>query len=329
VATAVTEGVSTPPAPFEPIFVVGGRRSGTTLLATLLDRHSQIAVPPETHFFGHFRQRIGREAGPVQHRDLVDDFFGNQRAQDMKLDPQQLLGRFRQYPADLAHLLRSSLEEFAARLGKTRPGEKTPGHLEFVPTILEWFPRAKVICIVRDGRAAVLSAARLGWRAGDIVGLSMAWRQCVRWMISWERRYPHSFLRVRYEDLVRDPTGTLGVVDRFVGIGFEVSQLNTSVPTHAVPDWEAKWKAKSAAAVDVERLSAWRREATDEETWLMNLVMGSHLRLLDYPDTAISWRMSPRLLRYAAARFAQAARAYGPVRTRLQRLRVVTRALKS
>jgi hypothetical protein len=61
----------------------------------------------------------------------------------------------------------------------------------------------------------------------------------------------------------------------------------------------------------------------------MNLLMGKYLRLLEYPDTAVSGRMSPRLLRYVATRFAQAARASGPVRTQLQRLSVVVRALKS
>jgi Sulfotransferase family len=325
----MTERATHSPAPFEPVFVVGGKRSGTTLLATLLDRHSQIAVPPETHFFGHFRQRVARDLGSEQHRDLVDDFFANQRAQDMQLDPKRLLGRFRQYPADPAHLLRASLEEYAARFGKPRPGEKTPEHIEFVPTILQWFPRAKIVCIVRDGRAAVLSAARLGWRDADIVNFSLMWRQRIRWMLAWERRYPSSFTRVSYEDLLRDPASTLGRVDRFIGIQFEASQLDTSVPTHAIPDWEAKWKAKSATELDLGRLHAWRHEATDEEKWLMNLLMGKYLRLLEYPDTAVSGRMSPRLLRYVAARFAQAARASGPVRTQLQRLSVVVRALKS
>ena len=183
----MTERAVHSPAPFEPVFVVGARRSGTTLLATLLDRHSRLAVPPETHFFGHFRRCIGRDLGATQHQDLVNEFLTNRRARDMKLDPAGLLSRFSQYPADLAHLLRASLEEYAGAMGKPRAGEKTPGHLEFVPAILEWFPRARVICIVRDGRAAVLSTARLGWRDGDIVGLSLMWRQRVRWMIASER----------------------------------------------------------------------------------------------------------------------------------------------
>ena len=35
---------------FAPVFVVGYPRSGTTLLATLLGRHSELAATPESHF---------------------------------------------------------------------------------------------------------------------------------------------------------------------------------------------------------------------------------------------------------------------------------------
>ncbi|NIP24402.1 hypothetical protein GWN49_04255, partial [Candidatus Bathyarchaeota archaeon] len=34
----------------EPFFIVGFSRSGTTLLASLLNRHSRICVTPETRF---------------------------------------------------------------------------------------------------------------------------------------------------------------------------------------------------------------------------------------------------------------------------------------
>jgi hypothetical protein len=311
--------------PFEPVFIVGSPRSGTTLLATLLDRHSRIAIPPETHFFGHFRRRIGRGLGCVQHRTLVDELLKNRRAQDMKLDRTAILSRFSRYPADLPNLLRASLEEYAARMTKVRAGEKTPGHLEFVPVILQWFPQARVVCIVRDGRAAVLSAVKLGWHSGDIISLSLLWRRNVRRMLEYERRYPQSFTRVHYETLLRDPTGVLTDVDAFVGLDFEASQLDTSTGSQVTPEWEARWKQKSGGQLDPERLDAWRGEAREEEKWLMNLLMGKYLALLDYPDSAVSPRVSPGLLRYVAGRLALAVRAFPPVKAQLRRLGITGR----
>src|SRR5688500_4998466 len=91
--------------PFEPVFVVGSPRSCAPLLSTLLDRHSRIAIPPETHFFGHFRRRIGRDHRALQHHALADEFLRNRRARDMKLDRAAILSRFSRYPADLPNLL--------------------------------------------------------------------------------------------------------------------------------------------------------------------------------------------------------------------------------
>ena len=33
-----------------PLFIVGSDRSGTTLLRVMLNRHAELAVPPESHF---------------------------------------------------------------------------------------------------------------------------------------------------------------------------------------------------------------------------------------------------------------------------------------
>jgi len=35
---------------FTPIFIVGVGRSGTSLVQSMLNAHSKIAFPPETHF---------------------------------------------------------------------------------------------------------------------------------------------------------------------------------------------------------------------------------------------------------------------------------------
>jgi hypothetical protein len=54
----------------------------------------------------------------------------------------------------------------------------------------------------------------------------------------------------------------------------------------------------------------------------MNLLIGKYLSLLNYPDSAVSRRVSPRLLRYVVGRLALAVRAYPPVKAQLRRLGV-------
>jgi hypothetical protein len=56
--------------------------------------------------------------------------------------------------------VRCVLESYRERRGKPTIGEKTPEHTRDVPTILDRFPRAKVIGLRRDGRDAALSIDR-------------------------------------------------------------------------------------------------------------------------------------------------------------------------
>src|SRR3989337_2699567 len=64
---------------FRPIFVGGCQRSGTTALAVMLDRHTQIAMLPETQFFCHFAPEDRRRRLPMTHEALarraLSDFF--------------------------------------------------------------------------------------------------------------------------------------------------------------------------------------------------------------------------------------------------------------
>jgi hypothetical protein len=53
-----------------PFFVVGCPRSGTTLLRVILDGHSRLSIPPESHFVVGLSGR--RLAGNVTVGDILD-----------------------------------------------------------------------------------------------------------------------------------------------------------------------------------------------------------------------------------------------------------------
>jgi FkbM family methyltransferase len=58
---------------FDPIVIVGHPRSGTTLLATMLNRHSQVAIPPESSFFlPAFRRRRHAAVREGSHKALLE-----------------------------------------------------------------------------------------------------------------------------------------------------------------------------------------------------------------------------------------------------------------
>jgi len=86
---------------------------------------------------------------------------------------------------------------------------KTPSinGLEFVR---QYFPQARIIVIVRDGRDLVESGMKsFGWKFEYAV---RDWANNVRSLIKFEKTSPGNFCRVRFEDLFSDPRGELSKI---------------------------------------------------------------------------------------------------------------------
>lgn len=282
---------------FEPIFIVGCHRSGTTLLSVLCDRHSKIAVTPETYFFSHCVPGDGREQDGMTREDLIDRFFSysytHHSAGDLDVDRTKLTEEFKQYPARYKYLLQAGLTVYARKNGKDRPAEKTPAHIRHVPLILEWFPSAQIVCVVRDGRDVFRSTRRvkgnrLRKRLIDLFRIARSWNVAAVAAINMEKKYKKQVRRVRFEDLVISPEETLRQIDEFLGVPFEEGQLDTNRGTGVVLERETELKGKAKTRVDASRAYAWRDSMVDREKWLVNAIMGKYLRSFGYEDTGLN-----------------------------------------
>ena len=269
---------------FDPIFVVGCERSGTTLLRVLLDRHSLVAVTEETHFFPEIYERFRASHQDGGHDALFGLIRDDQRMANQAMDRQLILYRFKGYPPDFKHLFRSVLEEYANQHKALHVVEKTPGHLAYVGQIFKWFPTARVVCIVRDGRDVARSLMKVDWTRKDLRLQAMVWRWAAAEGLRLANRYPRQFMQVKFEDLLCHPQRTLGRVDQFIGVSFEDQQLSPATPTRFNLQDNALHQ-KTLESLDTSRIGAWRQTTADLEKWLMNSMMGPCLRRLGYPET--------------------------------------------
>lgn len=284
---------------FAPFFIVGFERSGTTLLATLLDRHSMIAVTPETHFFDLVLPKRRDIRDISTHAALADRLFSSRRVKDMVLEHSKLLARFKRYSPNYPSLLQATLEEYVEKQGKSIIGEKTPAHMPYVPLILRWYPNAKVICIVRDGRDAVLSLMKSPWPQKNLRLHCRMWRWCAKRTLKYEKWFPNNFTIVRFEDILLRPKETVMWIDGFLGVAFEDRQLDPSIPTDVVPQWEQQWKGKVCSELDPKRVEAWKETALPKEVWVMNSMMHSYLKYFNYSDAELQgYKTSFRLKNY-------------------------------
>jgi O-antigen/teichoic acid export membrane protein len=244
-------------------FIVGAPRSGTTLLASILSRHSEIAVPPETSFFlrtyaKRFWFNCWNRNDKNKRERMVDLLFTNTRFLDLGLTKDQVLNEFKKYPIGYDFLFRASLQAFATMHGKTRVVEKTPDHIENMDTILKWYPNAKIILIIRDGRDVVGSLMRIAWTHKNMERHAAYWAWCARTAMRFAKQYPDKIFLIRFEDLISEPIKTVQGLCIFLGITFEESMLDICMQVETVPEWEKEWKAASLEKPMNSKLAQWK-----------------------------------------------------------------------
>lgn len=255
-----------------PIFIVGAPRSGTTMLQYRLRNHFRISLPTgESHFFiplYHNRASFGDlsrleniravlEAMYAQSKDFLEgDLHG------LKFDVDNLA---RQLHAEGRHtmptIISGLFEKNAQGEGKVRWGDKTPYYVMHIPKLLEWFPDAQIVHLIRDGRDVALS---LFGRRHDF-GVYNAYFAAEYWESYVERGRavgqtlaPHQYLELRYEDLLAQPEESMKVLCDFLGEAysdtlFDVNPVENPGKTPLVhqsikADNAGKWRTQMTLA---------------------------------------------------------------------------------
>jgi hypothetical protein len=231
----VTERIERLPGEPEAIFIVGVSRSGTTLMRRVLDKHSRVGIATENHYLGHllawegtrhYFRRLGDLHDDAAVRALVELIYSGElqrRSRLRELSPYWRWLTSRVPREDIeAYLLASDRSErgvfeaflriYADRRGKAVMGEKTPAHLGYVETLLEWFPGGRVVHCMRDPRAVYVSELRrrtehavgFPYRQLAAVPPLLAWFVLLEVVWAWARAvHRHRQLRRRYPDHYR------------------------------------------------------------------------------------------------------------------------------
>jgi hypothetical protein len=205
-----------------PFFIVGPSRSGTTLLDTILDSHSRIAVYSESHYYPIFRpdlHRYGDLSRPANLRRFVSDVLEVIRTKRSKIPPttEEFLDAL--IAPTFEGVFATMLQLHARQQGKFRSGEKTPHHHAYLGEILEMFPQSQVIFLMRDPRDVVLSMR-------EAFGTSLK-RAIHEWNDAFEsyQRASSSVHAVRYEEFVKTPEEHCSALCAVLGESYEPEML--------------------------------------------------------------------------------------------------------
>lgn len=212
-----------------PFFIIGSKRGGTTLLRLMLNKNSNIIVPPESHFFIPLlkkftpKQLLSKEelviAGNIikYHPRFVTWNITENRFEE-------LLGSL-QTPGSLSDLISVLFEEKTKEGGKERWGEKTPEYIDIIPEISALFPNAFFIALLRDGRDVNISLKQRGWEGWSIYQRALYWQRCARNM-QFLKQSGINALFIKYEELVQNPASTLKQITGFLDTPYEDQMMN-------------------------------------------------------------------------------------------------------
>ena len=219
---------------------MGAPRSGTTLLQYMLRSHPALSLPTgESHFFIPL-YRNATQYGDLSQADNVRRVLRAMEAQSaeflytdlhgLKFDVETLTREFvDEGRRTMRDIITGLFEKNAAGEGKPRWGDKTPYYVLHIPKLLEWWPDAQIIHIVRDGRDVALSmfARRHDFRAYNTYHVAKQWEQYVETGQEHGRRLPPSqYLELRYEDLISDQKAALQSICAFLGEAYSDDLLN-------------------------------------------------------------------------------------------------------
>jgi hypothetical protein len=290
-----------PPAPSPLPVIVGCPRSGTSLLAVMLDSHPQLAIPPETSFLASIA------SAPRASQDPRRDFFNWVVADripisnwsDFGLDRDVLWQRLVAIePFTVTAGLRAFYALYAEGQVKPRYGDKTPGYVFLLPQIAALLPEAHFIHVIRDPGDTALSW-RKTWFAPstDLRVLGVEWRKHVEAGQRARNLVPR-YIEVRFEDLVRDAEGVLKRLCPYLSLPWHPQMLDYHAHgaarlsrlqgrMHArglmiAREQRTRIHANLTRAPDRDRLDVWRREMTPAERKLLEDAAGPLVHALGY-----------------------------------------------
>lgn len=260
------------------------------MLRLMMASHRNIGIPPE----GGFIVTLGWIWGwskltSSDYFDLIEAFFEEDNAKDWEISIEQLTEAVekrapRDFPEFVDEVYRTYLRHKFP--GKSIWGDKTAWYADFIPMIGEFFPGARFIHIIRDGRDIACSFRKMERASHDVRRIALEWTTNIDTIrTSAMLLCPRRFLEVYYEELVAQPEEILGNICRFLDVPYDDEMLSfheKNKEQRLEPQRHMAWKQLTESPVTTSSTMRWRSELSEADIRLFESVAGGNLARLGY-----------------------------------------------
>ena len=235
------------------IFLISQPRAGSTLLQLMLTGNPEIATTSEPWISLHPFFAL-REIG-------VDSVYNSRLAHTALLDFLKESGvDISFYKSQIATLLITLYSQAMNHQGKKFFLDKTPRYYHIIDELLEVFPKAKFIILIRNP-LAVLNSILKTWVKDDFSFLGNFMEDLViapQKLLKCAKNYPERCLIVNYEKLVSEPETVLKGICQSLGIDYFENMPNYGGRINS--EWQLgdKVGAYSATRPITEAMNKWK-----------------------------------------------------------------------
>ncbi|WP_416306683.1 sulfotransferase family protein [Neptunicella sp. SCSIO 80796] len=281
---------------FDPIFIVGVQRSGTTFLRLLLNRHPDIYIPFETNFLYILKLSENTDFSDLsQKKALMKRILEEPLTAkgDIQFSDFERLDDV----SNATQMIDMLFEENCQKAGKVRWGVKTPHYVLKMHQIMQLYPNARIIALVRDPRDIFLSQKGISWGIKDPVRMANAWNLAEYSIEMIRTLFPDNIKTVRYEDLIRNTEGMVKEICDFVQCDFQPSLLNFDNNPQTMPTDSVQWHQKSMQKPDVNKIYAWKTKLNKYEKAVFANMSGELLKKWGYEADKVRFNVVEKVIK--------------------------------
>lgn len=283
------------------VFVVGSSRSGTTMIGRMLNNHSQIFTFKELHFFGKlWRSTPVKKFNKNKALLLLSRFlciqkqgiFNQKNIQKYNKQAIELLDKNNvNNPLDVYMLFLKSVTESNSCLISC---EQTPNNVYYLKEILDFFPNARVINMVRDQRDVLLSQKNK-WKRKFLGASKIPFFESFRSYINyhpiltskiWNSSLSntlnfqnHDRVKIiKFEEIVLSPEEIMKEVCLFLNIEFQKNMLRVPLVGSSTQE-----DNQNKQFIDNSKIEKWKKGGLrDSEIYLSQLVSHKNMQQFSY-----------------------------------------------
>lgn len=156
-------------------------------------------------------------------------------------------------------------------------GDKNPSDIDYIKYLLHSFPNAKIINIIRDGKAVVASMLSSNVGPNNVIDAALIWKRYMRVTKRLDKKIlPFNYLRISYEEMLRNPGKILNIVCNFLGIPFQQKMLKANL------SGLSSFTNSNERCIDKTRIFRYKNTLTRDQITLIEYIAEDELKEYGY-----------------------------------------------